>query len=191
MGPRLEVCADANLIGPVRVSRGTTNRRRDADEARPGVQRVLRRAGSGTASYRLSHRARLAHRRGRHPTRLREDLRRWPRIHAETRDAYARKTVVNAALSHARRRKETPTDTVPDRSTAPPDESGLDVGRALDLLPARQRAIIALRFLDDLSVTDVAHVLGIAEGTVKSQTSRALDTLRAHLPELVAAEELR
>lgn len=115
----------------------------------------------------------------------------WSRIHPETRDAYARKAVVNECLSWLRRRRpESTVEHLPERaltdSTTP-----LDVGHALGLLPDRQRAIIALRFLDDLSVADVAQALDIAEGTVKSQTSRALETLRAHLPELVLSEELR
>jgi RNA polymerase sigma-70 factor (sigma-E family) len=118
----------------------------------------------------------------------------WPRVRAETREAYARKAVVNTALSQLRRRTEAPTDVLPERS-APVDESGpgtgLDLGSALGLLPDRQRAIVALRFLDDLSVAEVARVLGIAEGTVKSQTARALTTLRDHLPALVAMEDLR
>ena len=114
----------------------------------------------------------------------------WPRVDATTRDAYARKAVVNTALSQLRKRREPPIGEVPEKAVLPPDDAGLDIGRALDLLPDRQRAIVALRFLDDLSVNEVANVLDIAEGTVKSQTSRALDTLRAHLPELVNAEEL-
>ena len=114
----------------------------------------------------------------------------WPRIQAETRDAYARKAVVNTALSHVRKRIEPPTGHVPDGAAPEPADIGLDLGHALGLLPERQRAIVALRFLDDLSVAEVAHVLGVAEGTVKSQTARALDTLRAHLPELVTSEEL-
>lgn len=115
----------------------------------------------------------------------------WPRVRPETREAYARKTVVNEALTMLRRRRpETLTDAVPEhRSSSGAADSPLDVGAALGLLPGRQRAIVALRFLDDLSVAEVARILGIAEGTVKSQTSRALETLRSHLPELALTEE--
>lgn len=113
----------------------------------------------------------------------------WPRVRPESLDAYARKVVVNECLSHLRKhRPETPTDRVPERPAAE-DHRPLDLGQALDLLPARQRAIVALRFLDDLSVAETSAALDIAEGTVKSQTSRALATLRAHLPELVLTEE--
>jgi len=113
----------------------------------------------------------------------------WSRIRPETREAYTRKAVVNESLSLLRRRRpEHLTETPPDRATES-GEPALDLDHALGLLPDRQRAIIALRFLDDLSVAEVARVLDIAEGTVKSQTSRALDTLRAHLPELVLSEE--
>jgi RNA polymerase sigma-70 factor (sigma-E family) len=109
----------------------------------------------------------------------------WGRIRADTREAYARRVVVNEALSTLRRvRPEDPTDQVPDRPARGLDVPVLDLDRALDLLPARQRAVVALRFVDDLSVAEVARVLDVAEGTVKSQTARALDTLRQHLPEL-------
>jgi RNA polymerase sigma-70 factor (sigma-E family) len=113
----------------------------------------------------------------------------WGRIDQTSVDAYARRVVVNQCLSHLRRRRrEHLTDDVPDATTNPPAER-IDLDAALALLPARQRAIVALRFLDDLSVTATAQALDVAEGTVKSQTSRALETLRRHLPDLVLTEE--
>jgi RNA polymerase sigma-70 factor (sigma-E family) len=116
----------------------------------------------------------------------------WPRVRPETLEAYTRKIVVNEALGWLRRRRrDHVTDLVPDEPAVVPEETSLDVGRALDLLPAQQRAIVALRFLDDLSVAEVARILEIAEGTVKSQTSRALATLRSRIPELVLTEETR
>ena len=118
----------------------------------------------------------------------------WPRVRRDSADAYARKVVVNQCLSHLRKhRPEAPTEHLPDTATTSPYDDGgrLDLGAALALLAPRQRAIVALRFLDDLPVADVAAALGIAEGTVKSQTSRALDTLRTHLPDLVLTEESR
>jgi RNA polymerase sigma-70 factor (sigma-E family) len=118
----------------------------------------------------------------------------WGRTHEATRLAYARKIVVNECLSHLRRhRPETAVETVPDPPGSVTGDHPLDLGRALGLLPPRQRAIVALRYLDDLSVEEVGRTLGIADGTVKSQTARGLDTLRRHLPELVPAfsEEYR
>lgn len=115
----------------------------------------------------------------------------WPRVRQETVEAYARRIVVNEALGWLRRnRREQPASELPDRAHAI-DESPLDIGSALALLPGQQRAIVALRYLDDLSVADTARVLDLAEGTVKSQSSRALATLRAHLPDLVLTEEIR
>jgi len=114
----------------------------------------------------------------------------WPRVREDTRMAYARRVVVNECLSHLRRhRPETPTENVPDRAVH--DPVGRDgLGEAIAVLPARQRAIVALRFLEDLPVSEVGRLLGIADGTVKSQTNRALETLRRQLPHLTL-EEIR
>ena len=106
----------------------------------------------------------------------------WPRVREDTRMAYARRVVVNECLSHLRRhRPETPTENVPDRAVHDPVVRD-DVGRAIAVLPPRQRAIVALRFFEDLPVSEVGRLLGIADGTVKSQTARALETLRQRLP---------
>jgi RNA polymerase sigma-70 factor (sigma-E family) len=60
-------------------------------------------------------------------------------------------------------------------------EDRLVVQAALAQMPPRQRAVVVLRFMCDLSVEDVADILGCSDGTVKSQTSAGLNTLRRHL----------
>jgi RNA polymerase sigma-70 factor (sigma-E family) len=108
----------------------------------------------------------------------------WRRVAPSGRLAYARRIVVNECLSHLRKRRpETPYESVPDRAGEVAEEGALDLEAVLGMLPPRQRAIVALRFLDDLAVSEVASLLGVAEGTVKSQTARAMDTLRQHLPQ--------
>lgn len=107
----------------------------------------------------------------------------WPRIKGDTVDAYAKRTLVNACMSVLRKRKrETITDTVPERPYATEDRDGrMDLQRALLSLSPKSRVVITLRYLEDLSVAQVAEVLDVAEGTVKSQSKRALDRLREHL----------
>ena len=110
----------------------------------------------------------------------------WPRLtRAGGEYAYARKAVVSAFIDHARRRSSTEVAGHPD----PDVPSGQDVAEsvtaraalmsALADLPSRQRACVVLRYFEDLSVVDTATVLGCSEGTVKSQTSRALVSLRS------------
>ena len=110
----------------------------------------------------------------------------WPRLTRAGREyAYARKAVVSAFLDHARRRSSTEVPAESDRDVP----SGQDVAESVALrtalmsalteLPSRQRACVVLRYFDDLSVADTAAVLGCTEGTVKSQTSRALASLRS------------
>ena len=109
----------------------------------------------------------------------------WPRINKVSLEAYVRRAVVNEALTHASRRsRDVVVPEVPDRPVpAEPDQS-LELGAALAALPPQQRAVVALRFVDDLSVAETADVLRIAEGTVKSHTSKAMATLRRHVPQL-------
>lgn len=53
--------------------------------------------------------------------------------------------------------------------------------QALRLLPPKQRAVVVLRYYEDLPEAAIAEALGCSPGTVKSHASRALRTLRAHL----------
>lgn len=106
----------------------------------------------------------------------------WPRIKPETLDAYARRTLVNACFSLLRKRKrETVTEYVPEGAYADDRDDGIELRRALMSLPPRSRAVLTLRYLEDLSVKQVAETLDVAEGTVKSQSKRALDRLREQL----------
>ncbi|WP_076816040.1 SigE family RNA polymerase sigma factor [Pseudofrankia asymbiotica] len=118
---------------------------------------------------------------------LERTYRHWRRIGAEAPEAYIRRALVNASISRWRRRRfhEVPlltegrwaADTrVADHAEALSQRDGLV--RALLTLPPRQRAVIVLRYLDDLSEADVAATLGCSVGSVKSHASRGLARLR-------------
>lgn len=102
---------------------------------------------------------------------------------------YARTVMVNTATSWFRRRSwrnETATADprvpgVPDRSELADHTDRLAIVAALARLPPRQRAVVVLRFYEDLSVEQTAQVLSVTVGTVKSQTSHALAKLRVSL----------
>lgn len=110
----------------------------------------------------------------------------WPRIRRRgAATAYAHRAVTTAVVDQARRpwRREVSTLTLPERGVDPmaPAERRLAVLSALEELPDRRRACVVLRYFADLSVADTAAALGIDQGTVKSQTARALDQLRVSL----------
>lgn len=117
-------------------------------------------------------------------TALLRTARRWPRARQQP-EAYARRVLVNLAKDRWRllgRRVEEVA--VHDDVVEPTNDAVLErehLLAAIRTLPAGQRAVLVLRFLDDLSVAETAAALDCSPGTVKSQTSRALDRIRGVL----------
>lgn len=107
----------------------------------------------------------------------------WPRVSkSDSVDAYARRVLVNTCIAESRHsRHEFATDQIPEQAGIQEPADRLDLLAAMRQLSARDRAVLALRFLEDLSVADVSAVLELPEGTIKSQTSRALGRLEAIL----------
>src|ERR1700761_9336785 len=111
----------------------------------------------------------------------------WGRVRqAGDPDAYVRRIVINANRSRFRRRRVAEelhgglADTLAGQQAGPDQHPGehSELLRALDRLGPRQRAVIVLRYWLDLSEAETAAALGCSVGTVKSQASRALATLR-------------
>lgn len=122
----------------------------------------------------------------------------WWRVRRATDPpAYVRRMVVNAALAHLRRssyRHEVAVAEHHDHAEAARDESVAardEMWLLLGQLPPRQRAVVVLRYYEQLSERETAEALGCRPGTVKSQTSAAMRTLRAHLQESTRQEECR
>ena len=113
----------------------------------------------------------------------------WGRIHTAP-EAYVRRIMYREQVSWLRRRvrrRETAMAQVPE-PTAGDDavsvEARLALRDALLALPPRRRAVLVLRYLEDLSESQVAEILGCSVGTVRSQNHKAVAQLRLALPSL-------
>jgi len=121
----------------------------------------------------------------------------WDKVRErDSVDGYVRRIIANETTSLWRRpwrRREVVADALPERSHEERYDDGraTEVWRAVTSLPSRQRAVVVLRYYEELSEAEIADVLGISRGTVKSQASRALATLRATHPDLASGLEER
>lgn len=108
----------------------------------------------------------------------------WGRIETDP-ESYVRRALVTTYTSWWRRkwRGEVPSEVLPDTATTGDATGEVDerdaVWAALGRLAPRQRAVLVLRFYEDLTEAQTASVLGCTVGTVKSQTFRALERLRS------------
>jgi RNA polymerase sigma-70 factor (sigma-E family) len=121
----------------------------------------------------------------------------WDKVQKrELIDGYLRRIMVNENNSLWRRawkRREVTTDEVPDRvgvADRPDHGESSALWEFVQTLPRKQRAVVVLRYYEDLSEAEVAETLGISVGTVKSQSSRALAALRerVHTQPILARE---
>jgi RNA polymerase sigma-70 factor (sigma-E family) len=130
-------------------------------------------------------------------TALVETYLRWHKLRRpEAADAYVRKAIVTANAAWWRRRssRELPQDAMPEHALHDRSDELVVRHTVLDLLhqlSPRQRAVIVLRFFDDLSEADTAATLGCSVGSVKQHTTRGLERLRSLVydasPELLPA----
>jgi len=107
----------------------------------------------------------------------------WPRVSGGAPEAYARRILVNSTINWRQRLRAREVSVA-----AVPDSAGADftvahaerdeMWQALARLPRRQRAVLVLRYYEDLTESQTAALLGCSLGTVKSQHSKALASLR-------------
>jgi len=126
---------------------------------------------------------------------------RWRKLRDGHPDAYARRVIVNGNVSWWRRHRREVVSSEPDEPAQVPaavhagedhSDRRIALHTALAALTPRQRAVIVLRYYEDLGERETAEVLGVSVGTVKSQTHMALRRLREGSPHLaVMLEDLR
>ena len=108
----------------------------------------------------------------------------WPRVRDGSPEAYVRRTIVNGAISASRRRwrTEDPRWDLPELPELQVDADSVDerdwIRRELATLTVLQRAVVVLRYAEDLSEKQVADLLGISAGSVKTHAFRGLARLR-------------
>ena len=115
---------------------------------------------------------------------------RWQKVREGNPDAYVRRVVYHDVVSGWRRwgRRQSPADPVEvgvlmeRRGVDDPLESWVEGADVRAALPPRQRAVMVLRYYEDLSEAQIAEALGIAPGTVKTLARGALVNLRRLLP---------
>jgi RNA polymerase sigma-70 factor (sigma-E family) len=115
----------------------------------------------------------------------------WDKVQRrEVVDGYVRRILVNEHNSLWRRawkKRETTTAELPERAAAPDSPTAThdtELWAFVQTLPRKQRAAIVLRYYEELSEAETAELLGVSVGTVKSQTSRALASMRARVGEI-------
>lgn len=117
----------------------------------------------------------------------------WNRVvRHEALDPYVRQVLVRTYIDDGRRarwRREQSQAAAIDRAAEPmPSDDRLVLVQALAEVPARQRAVLVLRYWEDLSIQETAAALKCSPGTVKSQASRGLATLRTLMSQPVTAD---
>jgi RNA polymerase sigma-70 factor (sigma-E family) len=121
----------------------------------------------------------------------------WKRVsHAESPDSYVRRMLVNESASGWRarsRRPEVLTADLPEQPGTTAFDSAFatreELWEGVQTLPPRQRAVVVLRYYEDLSEREIAEVLGISNGTVKSLANAAVAKLRNRLQPVDHLEE--
>lgn len=116
----------------------------------------------------------------------------WGRIAANP-EPYVRKVLARESITRWRRRRwrEVHTDRLPDAPTEGPGTDRVALREALTRLAPRQRAVVVLRYYEDLTERQTAQLLDISVGTVKSQAHDALARLRELVPDLGELERAR
>jgi RNA polymerase sigma-70 factor (sigma-E family) len=117
---------------------------------------------------------------------------RWERIRDGEPEAYVRRILYRDGISFWRKHRRETVQVLTDDPGTPDETRGVDdrlaLLAALQTLTPKQRAVVVLRYYEDLTEQQAAHVLGVSVGTVKSQTHVALQRLRGEFERLRETE---